>query len=62
MALNTVENYLKYLNEIYHTGGGVAEESSYGPPGQFLNKIAWKLKSHVHDSARIAVSPADPMP
>ena len=47
MALDPVENYLKDLNEIDRTGGGVAEESFYVPLENALNEIGRKLKPRV---------------
>ena len=39
MAVHPVEKYLKDLSEIHRTGGGVAEESYYGPLETLLNEI-----------------------
>jgi hypothetical protein len=47
MAVHPVETYLKDLGEIYHTGGGVAEESYYGPLENLLNEVGRKLKPRV---------------
>jgi hypothetical protein len=47
MAVHPVETYLKDLGEIYHTGGGVAEESYYGALETLLNEIGKKLKPRV---------------
>jgi len=47
MAVHPVERYLKDLSEIHRTGGGVAEESYYGPLENLLNDIGRKLKPRV---------------
>jgi hypothetical protein len=47
MAVHPVETYLKDLGEIYHTGGGVAEESYYGPLENLLNEVGRKLRPRV---------------
>jgi hypothetical protein len=47
MSSNPVEQYLKDLSEIRRTGGGVAEESYYGPLENLLNEIGRKLKPRV---------------
>jgi len=43
MSLSPVEQYLKDLGEIRRTGGGVAEESYYGPLENLLNEIGRSL-------------------
>ena len=53
MALHPVETYLKDLGEIYRTGGGVAEESYYGPLETLLNEIGRKLKPRVRCVAQL---------
>jgi hypothetical protein len=47
MSSTPVEQYLKDLSEIHRTGGGVAEESYYGPLENLLNEIGRKLKPRV---------------
>ena len=47
MAENAVQKYLTDVGEIYRTGGGVDEESYYGPLENLLNEIGRKLKSRV---------------
>jgi hypothetical protein len=44
MASHPVESYLKDLDEICRTRGGVAEESYYGALANLLNEIGKKLK------------------
>jgi hypothetical protein len=45
--VNVVERYLKDLGEIYHSGGGVGEESYYGTLETLLNEIGRKLRPRV---------------
>ena len=45
--MNVVERYLKDLGEIYHSGGGVGEESYYGTLETLLNEIGRKLRPRV---------------
>ncbi len=44
MASHPVESYLKDLDEIYRTRGGVAEESYFGPLEILLNKFGRKAR------------------
>lgn len=53
MAAHPVETYLKDLDEIYRTGGGVAEESYYGPLEALFNEIGKKLKPRVRCVAQL---------
>ena len=39
MAEDAVQKYLTDVGEIYRTGGGVDEESYYGPLENLLNEI-----------------------
>jgi len=43
-AENAVEKYLKDLNEIYRTGGGVDEESYYTPLENLINEVAGSIQ------------------
>lgn len=47
MAEDAVQKYLTDVVEIYQTGGGVDEESYYGPLENLLNEIGRKLKPRV---------------
>jgi len=47
MAEDAVQKYLTDVGEIYRTGGGVDEESYYGPLENLLNEIGRKLKPRV---------------
>jgi len=53
MAVHPVEKYLKDLSEIHRTGGGVAEESYYGPLENLLNEVGRKLKPRVRCVAQL---------
>jgi hypothetical protein len=53
MSATPVEQYLKDLGEIRRTGGGVAEESYYGPLENLLNEIGRKLKPRVRCVAQL---------
>ncbi|MCU0914367.1 MAG: hypothetical protein MUC88_07390 [Planctomycetes bacterium] len=53
MSSHPVETYLKDLSEIYRTGGGVAEESYYGPLENLLNETGRKLKPRVRCVAQL---------
>jgi len=46
-AEKAVEKYLRDLNEIYRTGGGVDEESYYTPLENLINEVGRKLKPRV---------------
>jgi len=46
-AEKAVEKYLRDLNEIYRTGGGVEEESYYPPLANLINEVGRKLKPRV---------------
>ncbi len=47
MAEDAVQKYLTDIVEIYRTGGGVEEESYYGPLETLLNEVGRKLKPRV---------------
>lgn len=53
MPESAVEKYLKDLGEIWRTGGGVAEESYYGPLANLLNEIGKRLKPRVRCVAQL---------
>jgi len=61
MPESAVENYLKDLAEIWRTGGGVAEESYYGPLENLLNEIGKRLKPRVRCVAQLkSISAGEP--
>jgi len=47
MAEDAVQKYLTDIVEIYRTGGGVEEESYYGPLETLLNEVGRRLKPRV---------------